>query len=174
VDIPDHRNFTRRRATIASRRLLTPAEELRLARLVERGDLQAKAELIERNRGPVHSLARKHSDAGCISTTSCKRGGLGLIQAVEKFDHRRRFRFSTYATWWIRRSIIDALGDRTIIHIPRHARDKLSALNRAEAELTTLTPGAVTPAAIAERAQRRVVAVNRRGHGHRDRSVAVA
>src|SRR6187200_1728509 len=90
---------------IARTRLLTPAEELELARRIERGDLAAKDRMICANLRLVVSIAKQYQGSGIPLLDLIQEGMLGLIRAVEKFDHRKGFRFSTYATWWIRQSV---------------------------------------------------------------------
>ena len=135
---------------LAPLRLLTAAEEVCLARRVERGDIEAKARLIEANLRLVRLVARKYAGRGVPFDDLVQEGSIGLLRAVEKFDHRRGLKFSTYAVWWIRRSVLDALGDRTI-RVPRGAREKLSVIYRAEAEMHARAAGSATVEAIAER-----------------------
>jgi RNA polymerase primary sigma factor len=132
-------------------RLLTGAEEVRLAKRIERGDLAAKQEMIERNLRLVYSLARKYSGRGASIDDLVQEGTIGLVRAVEKFDHRRGLKFSTYAVWWIRRSLADAVVDARTIRIPSNASDRLAAIQRAERDLERLAPGAPSTQAIAER-----------------------
>jgi len=135
----------------ASRRpVLTAAEEERLAKLIERGDLRAKDEMIERNLRLVFALARPYAGRGLPLEDLVQEGTVGLVRAVEKFDHRRGLKFSTYAAWWIRRSLMDALGGARTIRIPPSAGRQLAAIRRAEAELHRLQPGPVPDEAIAE------------------------
>lgn len=117
------------------RRLLTHAEELRLAKRIERGDLTAKAEMIECNLGLVSALARTHGGRGVAFEDLFQEGTLGLVRAVEKFDHRHSLKFSTYAVWWIRRSLINAIGASRTIRVPAGAGRQLAAIDRAEYEL---------------------------------------
>ena len=132
-------------------RLLTPEEELRLARRIQRGDLTAKDELVTANLRLVHALAQPYRGRGVPLEDLVQEGSVGLIRAAEKFDHRRGLRFSTYAAWWIRRSITDALANARAIRIPPRAQRQLAAVLRTEEELLRL--GAVaSDEAIAERA----------------------
>jgi RNA polymerase primary sigma factor len=132
-------------------RLLTAAEEIQLAKRIERGDLAAKAEMIERNLRLVHSLAQRHRGRGAPYDDLVQEGTIGLVRAVEKFDHRRGLKFSTYAVWWIRRSLANAVVDARTIRIPPNASDRLAAVQRAERELERLAPGPPSIDAIAER-----------------------
>src|SRR3954463_3958922 len=89
-------------------RLLTAAEEIQLAKRIERGDLAAKRQMIERNLRLVCSLAQSYRGRGVPYDDLVQEGTVGLVRAVEKFDHRRGLKFSTYAVWWIRRSLTKA------------------------------------------------------------------
>jgi RNA polymerase sigma factor (sigma-70 family) len=133
-------------------RLLTPADELRLARRIEQGDAAAKEEMVVCNLRLVHSLAARYHARGVPFEDLVQEGTVGLIRAVEKFDHRRGLKFSTYAVWWIRRSLLDALRDARAIRIPAGARRQMAAIQRARAELRRIGPGAPTSDAIARRA----------------------
>jgi RNA polymerase primary sigma factor len=132
-------------------RLLTAAEEIQLAKRIERGDLEAKQEMIERNLRLVHSLARRYTGRGTPFDDLVQEGTIGLVRAVEKFDHRRGVKLSTYAVWWIRRSLSGAVKKSRTIRIPAGASDRLAAIQRAERELERLAPGAPSVEAIAER-----------------------
>jgi RNA polymerase primary sigma factor len=132
-------------------RLLTAAEEIRLAKRIERGDLAAKREMIERNRRLVLSIAQRYRGRGAPFDDLVQEGTIGLVRAVEKFDHRRGLKFSTYAVWWIRRSLANAVVDARTIRIPSNASDRLAAIHRAERELERLAPGSPSTEAIAER-----------------------
>ncbi len=132
-------------------RLLTAAEEVRLAKRIERGDLTAKREMIERNLRLVFSIAQRYRGRGASFDDLVQEGTVGLVRAVEKFDHRRGLKFSTYAVWWIRRSLANAVIDARTIRIPSNASDRLAAIHRAERELERLAPGSPSTEAIAER-----------------------
>ena len=134
----------------ARRRLLTAAEEVLLARRVDGGDLEARQEMIERNLGLVYALARRYLGRGVPFEDLVQEGTLGLARAVERFDHSRGPKFSTYAVWWIRRSLADAISDGRTIRIPAHASDRLAAIQRAEQELARGVPGPASAEAIAE------------------------
>ena len=115
--------------------LLTAADEIRLARRIERGDMAAKDEMVVRNLRLVHALAARYTGRGAAYDDLVQEGTIGLIRAVEKFDHRRGLKFSTYAVWWIRRSLMDALSDARTIRIPRAAQRRMSVLPRVTASL---------------------------------------
>jgi RNA polymerase primary sigma factor len=135
----------------ASRRpLLTAVQEVRLAKRIERGDLRAKDEMIERNLLLIFALARRYAGRGVPLEDLVQEGTIGLVRAVEKFDYRRDLRFSRYAVWWIRRSLIDALSAARTIRIPSSAGRQLAAIHRAEAELRRLHSGPVLDEAIAQ------------------------
>src|ERR687894_2287884 len=123
---------------IARTRLLTPAEELDLARRIERGDLEAKDRMIEANLRLVVHLAKRfqREDSGMTLLDLIQEGTIGLVRAVEKFDHRRGFRFSTYATLWIRQAIGRAMSEKgRAIRLPVHAAERLARVQRSQAEL---------------------------------------
>jgi RNA polymerase primary sigma factor len=115
--------------------LLTAADEIRLARRIEQGDMAAKDEMVVRNLRLVHALAARYTGRGAAYDDLVQEGTIGLIRAVEKFDHRRGLKFSTYAVWWIRRSLMDALSDARTIRIPRAAQRRMSVLPRVTASL---------------------------------------
>src|SRR4051794_8249608 len=132
-------------------RLLTPAEEIQLAKRIEQGDLAAKREMIERNLRLVHWLAQRYRGRGAHYDDLAQEGTIGLVRAVEKFDHRRGLKFSTYAVWWIRRSLATAVTDARTIRIPPNASDRLAAILDAERDLERLASGSPSTEAIAER-----------------------
>jgi RNA polymerase primary sigma factor len=132
-------------------RLLTAAEEIQLAKRIERGDLTAKRAMIERNLRLVYWLAERYRGRGAPYDDLVQEGTVGLVRAVEKFDHRRGLKFSTHAVWWIRRSLADAVVDARTIRIPSSASHRLAAVRRAERELERLAPGSPSTEAIAER-----------------------
>jgi RNA polymerase primary sigma factor len=117
-------------------RLLTAAEEVHLAKRIERGDLDAKDRLIEANLRLVASIARKFVGRGLVLMDLIQEGTLGLVRAAEKFDYRRGIKFSTYATWWIRQSIMQGLADHArTIRLPHHVVAKLKSADYFEREL---------------------------------------
>jgi RNA polymerase primary sigma factor len=117
------------------RRPLTAAEEVWLATRIARGDTAAKEEMIACNLGLVWSIADRYRGHGVPFEDLLQEGAVGLARAVERFDHRRGLKFSTYAVWWIRRSLRDALADARPIRIPPAARRQMAAIDRARSEL---------------------------------------
>jgi RNA polymerase primary sigma factor len=131
-------------------RPLTAEEERRLCRRIERGDRRARDEMIEGNLGLVHALARRYRGLGVPFEDLVQEGTIGLVRAVERFDHRRGLKFSTYAVWWVRHALTDAVGDARPIRLPTEARRGLAAVSRAESELRQGAAERPTPEAIAE------------------------
>jgi len=113
--------------------LLTAPQEVELAKRIERGDREAKQLMIQSNLRLVVSIAKHYRNQGLPFLDLIQEGTLGLIRAVEKFDWRRGFKFSTYATWWIRQAVARALADKArTIRMPVHIVERLQKLNRAE------------------------------------------
>src|SRR5581483_5746151 len=116
--------------------LLTAAQEVELAKRIESGDHSAKQELIEANLRLVVSIAKRYRGQGLPFLDLIQEGSIGLARAADKFDHRRGFKFSTYATWWIRQAVSRGLADKgRTIRMPVHVVEKLNRILRAERKL---------------------------------------
>jgi RNA polymerase primary sigma factor len=137
---------------ISQRPLLTAAEEVELAKRIEKGDTAAKNRMIESNLRLVVANAKRYRGLGLPFLDLIQEGIIGLIRAVEKFDHRRGFKFSTYATWWIRQAMQRALQQQSrTIRIPVHVGQELSRVRSAERKLSGELGRDPTPEEVAER-----------------------
>jgi RNA polymerase primary sigma factor len=116
--------------------LLTAAEEVELAKRIERGDHSAKQEMVEANLRLVVSIAKRYRNQGLPFLDLIQEGTIGLVRAAEKFDYRKGYKFSTYATWWIRQAVARALADKgRTIRMPVHVVEKLNKIVRSERKL---------------------------------------
>jgi RNA polymerase primary sigma factor len=134
--------------------LLTAAQEVELAKAIERGDNQAKDMLINSNLRLVVSIAKKYQGHGLTLLDLIQEGIIGLIRAAEKFDWRKGFKFSTYATWWIRQAVQRGVANKArVIRIPVHIVEREQKISRAERDLVATLERAPTDDEIAERSK---------------------
>lgn len=131
--------------------LLSADEEIKLAQRIEQGDEEAKRRLAEANLRLVVSIARRYVGRGMVFLDLIQEGNMGLIKAVEKFDYSKGFKFSTYATWWIRQAITRAIADQArTIRIPVHMVETINKLIRVSRQLLQEIGREPTPEEIAK------------------------
>src|SRR3982750_1478966 len=139
-------------AQIGRGELLTPAEEIDLSKRAKAGDKRARQRLIEMNLRLVISVAKKYRGMGLPFEDLIQEGNIGLMKAVEKFDPDRGWRFSTYATWWVRQAVQRAVADKgRTIRVPVHMGEKIRKMARAYNELSAEMGREPTDEEVAER-----------------------
>lgn len=149
INIDDHvRMYLKEIGKVA---LLSGDEEIELAKRIENGDEEAKRRLAEANLRLVVSIAKKYVGRGMLFLDLIQEGNLGLLKAVEKFDYRKGYKFSTYATWWIRQAITRAIADQArTIRIPVHMVETINKVKKANSQLLHQNGREATPDEIAE------------------------